>query len=312
MLRRSSLALIRLIRLSANRQIQRFVATAGIDAAAACASALPRPLAYQLADVAGFATFYLWPRGRRNALRNFAWVLGREARSPSVRRTAKGSFRYYARMAIDVLRQRRLDAESLRHSIRAEGLEHLDAALARGKGAILVAPHLGNWETAVSLACFVRHRVLAVSEDGFAAQLVAGNRDRAGIEIVPRSKSLRPLLRALSSNSLVILVCDLAKDMQASEVDFFGLPSRIPVGPALLARRTGAALVPIYAIRDHDQRTLVRIEPPVAPHVTDDQERDVQLMSQWIADFFARVIRANVVQWYPYQQYWSDAALLRP
>lgn len=266
---------------------------------------LPRRVAYALADAGGIAALNLWPRGRRNALHNFSQVLGKPECSRVVRRMARRSFSHFGRMGVDLLRHRLFDEVQLRREIRAEGLEHIDEALRCGKGAILVALHLGNWEAGVSLGCFVPYRAVAVADEGFLASLVAGHRARAGIDLVPRSKSLRPILRALGRNELVVLMSDLAKDMRSVGVEFFGRESRVPSGPAQLARRTGAPLVPIYAIRDEDQTTVVRVEPPLVPIVTDDPECDLRRMSQWMADFFARVIRRYPDQWYPYQEYWT-------
>ncbi len=292
-------------------RIRQFALARGFDLLTLFASALPQWAAYALADAGGMLTYSSWSRGRRNALLNFAQVLGALPNSHRVRRTAKRSFQNHVRMGTDLLRQRKMNADQLRLHIKAEGIDHIAAALERGKGAILVALHLGNFENGVGLGCFIDHHAVAVADEGFLANLMTGNRARAGVDIVPRSKSLRPILRNLAMNELVVLVSDLAKDLKAVDVQFFGKPSPVPVGPAQLARKTGAPLVPIYAIRDQDEKTLVRLEPPFAPIVTDDEERDIQQMCQWMADFFARTIRANVEQWYPYQRYWADGAAAR-
>jgi phosphatidylinositol dimannoside acyltransferase len=291
--------------------IVQFAITRGFDALTLFVRALPRWVAYALADAGGTITYRSWSTGRRNALTNFAQALGALPTSRHVRTTARRSFQYHVRMGADLLRQRQMNADQLRCHIRAEGVEHIATALQRGKGAILVAPHLGNFENGVGLGCFVEHHAIAVADEGFLANLMMGNRTRAGIDIVPRSKSLRPILRNLAKNDLVILVSDLAKDLKSVDVQFFGKPSPVPVGPAQLARKTGAALVPIYAIRDRDEKTLVRLEAPFAPIVTDNEEQDIRQMCQWMADFFARAIRENVEQWYPYQRYWADGAALR-
>lgn len=290
---------------SSRGELARRATAVGVATLIALARVLPRRVAYAMADAAGLATLYAWPRGRRNALQNFARVLGQPERSRAVRRTARRSFSHFGRMGVDLLRHHSFDEAQLRHEIKAEGLEHIDEALRFGKGVILVAPHLGNWEAGVSLGCFVPYHAVAVADEGLLASLVAGHRARAGIDIVPRSRSLRPILRALGRNELVVLMSDLAKDMRSVSVEFFGRPSRVPSGPAQLARRTGAPLVPIYAVRDKDQMTMVRVEAPFAPIVTDNPEHDLQRMSQWMADFFARVIRRHPDQWYPYQEYWA-------
>jgi len=280
-----------------------------LTAATRLARILPTPAAYAIADGCGMATFYVWRTGRRNALSNFAHVLGLSQQADQVRRIARRSFCYHLRMGVDVFKHLSLSDERLRQELVIEGASNLSLARERGKGVILVAPHLGNWEAGVNANCFLGdHQAIAVVDEGLLPDLVARSRDRARLALVHRSKSLRPVLRTLASNGIVVLVSDLALDMRSVSVQFFGRTSHVPVGPALLARKTGASLMPLYAIRNHEQKTRVVFESPFVPTLTESVDDDLRTISQWMTNFFERVIRENLEQWYPYQQYWTDHA----
>jgi len=88
------------------------------------------------------------PGVRATVARNLARVLGRPPDDPLVRAATREAFDLYARYWHDTFRLPAMGPEVVRARFRVEGLEHLDAALARGRGAICVAPHMGNWDAA--------------------------------------------------------------------------------------------------------------------------------------------------------------------
>ena len=287
------------------RQIDRWVLPV-VDLGSAVINALPVTVSYHIADAGGLLTYLGWPAKRRAARANFGVALCADAAAPRVGRIARRSFRGYARMIVDALRLRTMPLERLRSWLEVTGLEHIDAALARGKGAILVAPHVGNWEPASNLAAFVPYRILAVVDEGLVSRAVASSRQRAGIALVPQSRAVRPALRALRQNEIVVLIADLVKDFRAAPVRLFGRNAHIAAGPAHLAVRTGAALVPVVSSRRPDNRCLITIEPPVVADPSSDPAVETRRLSQAIAGYFERVIRATPEQWYPYRPLWTD------
>jgi phosphatidylinositol dimannoside acyltransferase len=262
---------------------------------------------YALADVGGTITYWGWPAKRRAALENYRVALGEAVTAAFLDRTTRGSFRTYARMILDVLRMRRMPFERLRQLIRLEGAEHLTAAMERGKGIVAVLPHAGNWEPASNIIAFLPYRFLAVVDEGVVSRAVAGSRQRAGLSVVEQSKAARPTIRALRQNAVVILVADLVKDFRAARVQLFGRETYLPAGPAYLAVRTGAAVVPVIAIRQADNTSVITVEPPLYPDPKANPEEEAHRISQAIADYFQRVIQGHPEQWYPYRRLWTEA-----
>jgi phosphatidylinositol dimannoside acyltransferase len=268
---------------------------------------IPSKAMYALADVGGTITYWGWPAKRRAALENYRVALGEAVTAAFLDRTTRGSFRTYARMILDVLRMRRMPFERLRQLITLEGAEHLAAAMARGKGIVAVLPHAGNWEPASNIIAFLPYRFLAVVDEGVVSRAVAGSRQRAGLSVVEQSKAARPTIRALRQNAVVILVADLVKDFRAARVQLFGRETYLPAGPAYLAVRTGAAAVPVIAIRQADNTSVITIEPPMYPDPQANPEEEARRISQAIADYFQRVSQGHPQQWYPYRRLWTEA-----
>jgi phosphatidylinositol dimannoside acyltransferase len=267
---------------------------------------LPSKVMYMLADVGGTIAYWAWPAKRQAALENYRVALGEAVTITFLDRTARGSFRTYARMILDVLRMRTMPFERLRHLITLEGAEHLAAGIARGKGIIAVLPHAGNWEPASNIIAFLPYRFLAVVDDGIVSRAVAGSRQRAGMDVIVQSKAARPTIRALRQNAIVILVADLVKDFRAARVQLFGRETYLPAGPAYLAVRTGATVIPVIAIRQADNTSVITVEPPLYPDPHANPEEEAHRISQAIADYFQRVIRGHPEQWYPYRRLWSE------
>src|SRR5690606_25348283 len=133
------------------------------------------------------------------------------------------------------------------------GAEPLTEWLAAGNGAVVALPHAGNWDLAGAWAAAVMgRRVTTVAEplrpEGLFQRFVAF-REKLGLEIIPPRGGQRPPLEVLEERlgqgHLVPLLADRDLSARGVEVEFFGARTRMPVGPALLALRTGA---PLYVL----------------------------------------------------------------
>src|SRR5215218_1831384 len=107
---------------------------------------LPEPVAFALGGVGGLL-YHRLDRGRREALEaNLGQVLGLPPGSRRLRRAVRRGFVGYGRYWVEAFRLEDLTAAEIRQRLRIEGREHIDAALAGGRGAIFASPHIGNWD----------------------------------------------------------------------------------------------------------------------------------------------------------------------
>src|SRR4029077_2118573 len=207
---------------------------------------VPPGLRHAAATPGGAAWFWLSAGQRRAALENYAAALGRESSDREVARVARRAFQNYGRMLTDFLLMGSLTPEELMQRVSIDGLEHVDAALARGRGAIMAVPHMGSWDMAGSYAGALGYPIAAVAErfPGSLNDVVVRTRQRFGLRVIALGRSaVRGITEALKANHVVALLCDLEQG-PGVEVSFFGRQAVVPGGPAALALKTGAALMP--------------------------------------------------------------------
>src|SRR5690242_9778371 len=120
----------------------------GFRLALALAARLPRALGYRLGALGGELYYWVNPGHSGKAVANLAVLLADDADAPRVRDTARRVFRNYGKYLFDFFRLNAVDPDALEADVVTRGLDHLDAALARGRGAVLVTAHFGLWDMA--------------------------------------------------------------------------------------------------------------------------------------------------------------------
>jgi KDO2-lipid IV(A) lauroyltransferase len=272
---------------------------------------LPLRFSYWLAGIVGNLVYAFWPRGRRNVQDNMRHVLGPGATDREIRDTARRSFRNYLRLLVDFARHSRTDPATIDGRLRATGWEHLDQAFEHGKGVLLVATHLGNWEIAGTALASRGYRVSAVSEsigNERINRLATRSRAELGIELIPMEYGLKRVYRALRRNEVVGLVIDRPlPPYRGTPVEFFGKHITWPTGPAVLALRTGAKIVTGYLVRGDDHDYVGEVLPPLVFETTGDRESDVQHITQQIVCIQEDLIRRYPDQWYMFRRMWPAA-----
>jgi KDO2-lipid IV(A) lauroyltransferase len=236
---------------------------------------------------------------------NVAVALGRPPGNPRVRAVAARAVRNFGRMASDFLVVRTMTAAQVRAWVTTSGEQHLYTALAAGHGVIFALPHVGSWDVAAAYSAAAYGPLTVVVESNWATELVAGSRTKQGVTLAARDRSLRAVLRALARNECVAIMSDLAREgLQMAEVPFFGRAAPFPLGPARLARHTGAAILVVDCVRLPDGRYRLEAQPPLRsdPHLPAAQ--DAVALTAAIAAGFERIIRAYPDQWYPFGRIW--------
>ncbi len=188
-----------------------------------------------------------------------------------------------------------------------EGIEHLDVALARGRGVVVALPHSGNWD--VAGLWFVRNHgafstVVERLQPEALYQRFVDYRASLGFDIVPLTGAGSPtprLLRRLRAGGVVCLLADRDLTGAGAAVEFFGGAARMPLGPARLAAATGATLLVIGCWFTPDGWGI-RFHPPVpVPHPSAAAHA-----TQTMADCFATDIAAHPQDWHMLQPVWVD------
>jgi lauroyl/myristoyl acyltransferase len=288
------------------------VTYAAYRGAAELAQALPSSVVTRLTYVAGRAARYPQPAHHRMARRHQRRVTP-EASDAEVARAVKGMWDSYARYWMEIFRLPvEVRAGNIVDHFTIDGYDYIERGLARGTGVILALPHLGGWEWAAAwMAAPPRnHRMVAVVEALEPPELLEWferQREAMGLEVVTLGPHVaRRVVGALRDGRIVCLLADRDLTGDGVEVEFFGEHTTLPAGPATLALRTGATLLPaaVYFQAGRDHHAVVR--PPVAVERTGRLRDDVTRITQQLAKEFETLIRAAPEQWHLFQPNWPS------
>jgi lauroyl/myristoyl acyltransferase len=219
----------------------------------------------------------------------------------------RASLTSYARYWREAFRLPAMDHASIGRQMAETtmGQEHLRAALTAGRGVVMALPHSGNWDLAGVWMAQNYGRFTTVAErlkpESLYLRFVE-YRESLGFEVIPLSGGEQPpfplLAERLKDNKVVCLMAERDLSRTGVEVDFFGEPTRMPAGPAKLAIETGAALLPTHSWYDGDI-CRVDLDPAV-----DCSSGDVGVVTQALADVFARNIAQHPADWHMLQPQW--------
>jgi lauroyl/myristoyl acyltransferase len=271
-------------------------------------TALPLPLVYAGADVVGLIAWLIMPVQRSNAVENMRRVVG----ARRARKVACRSFQNYCRYVADFIRHTELPAAHLLTRMEWNDWSFVDGLLAGGRGCILVLMHFGNWDVGAGVLALRGYPFNAVAEtqgdERLDRDLVAARTAR-GVKLIPMERAATGIVRAMRRNEFLAILLDRPLDAGGVEVRFFGAPTRVPEGPARIALRTGATVLPVGLARRRRNDDVVRplFERPIVPERSGDDERDVIALTQTIMSAHERIIRRHPDQWYMFRRMWPAA-----
>ena len=278
-------------------------------AGAAVAQALPQPVAKGLARALGVG-FSRAMEGRRTMIRrHLRRVYGPHVSEAELDQKVRMAFDSYARYWLESFRLARVDAERLDAGMTWEGIDRIEDARRLGKGVICALPHLGGWDFGGAWFCATGYEATVVVESLEPPELFEwfrSMREGFGLTVVPHGPESGPaVLRALRANHLVGLVCDRDLTRTGPKVTFFGEETTLPGGPATLALRTGAPILPVaiyFSPRGH--HGVVR--PPLEVARTGRLRDDVARITQALAHELEALIRNAPEQWHLLQPNWPS------
>ncbi len=272
--------------------------------------ALPAPFARRLGRSAGRLFYHLDRRHRRIALDNLRAVFP-EKTEEWRRRTARESFGWMGFNLTEFLRIPLVARAGPEAVFRPRGLEKVNAARARGKGIVFVTFHYGNWEYLGFSPRFLGFPVAVVAQeiknpavDG----LINDIRELTGVEVLPKNESSAVLLSLLRRNSAVAIVADQRARKMGVKIDFLGRPASATAAPAVLALRSGAAVIPVFIDFDGEGGYEVVFGDEIAPAAGLPPTDAVRELTGRINRALADRLRAAPEPWMWGHRRWLDAA----
>lgn len=287
----------------------------GYRAAALAARALPGSTIGPVSTLVGRAGVRRLAGRRLIVERNLRRALGDDVSEERLAEQVDAAFASYVHYWIESFRLPGMATAVIDRGTVVIGYEHIAAARAAGTGAVMAMPHLGAWEWAAFwLKTVSGDPVTAVVEQIEPPELAEwfiGLRNQFGIEVVPFGRDAAPAcLRALKANRLLALPCDRDLSGSGVPVTFFGEETTLPGGPATLALRSGAPLIPASCYFDNDRHLGIAL-PPLDTERRGSLRDDVARVTQDLATALEGLIRRAPDQWHLVQPNWpSDHAAL--
>lgn len=278
---------------------------------------LPRRLVPGLGTIFGTLVWLLAGQARKQATHNIRQVTAfqrkvNHADCQQLRRAVRRLFCYSVRNYLDAFALPALEKEAFLHRVSVHGLEHLDAALALGKGVILFSAHLGPFNELVHWLALNGYPTTIPVEhlkDERILKLMLDLRRSHGINFIALGGSapLRALLAALRHNQIVLIPADRAIEGPCVAKPFFGANAYFPLGPVHLAQRTGAALVGGFGWYSEGPSLEARCVP-LSLDLPEEQRGNEECLMKGMVKILEQFVGAHPEQWMIFSPIWTERA----
>lgn len=273
--------------------------------------------AYKAGTLVGYAGFRAMGARRRLARLNVRQAMPSLRPGTRPEEAVRASFEHFSGAVMESMASAGAVGRLIREgAVAFEHLDLLDRALARGRGAVAVIAHLGNWEVAGMAATQTGYPIVSVARplhNPVLDRYFDVARRRSGQRIVSKRGSFHQLVRALRHNRVVIIPSD-QWPKRGVEVQFLGRTTLALRSPALLALRCGAPILPINVYRAGSARPVHRVEitPAIEPEDFRNHADPVQAITQQIARRLEAFVREHPGQWMWMHDRWKSIVVARP
>ncbi|HUR15838.1 MAG TPA: lysophospholipid acyltransferase family protein [Candidatus Limnocylindrales bacterium] len=286
----------------------------GYRAAAAAISRVPVRVSWPLGRAVFLGGYLAWPKKRRIILSNASHVLGLPASDRRVRHLARRIYQTYARFVIELMRLPALPADEPMRLVSAGSgpgsgqsfIELFEKLRAEGRGLIAVSAHIGSIDLLAGAFALRGLPTYGLADDNAYPELfeeMNAQRRRWGLEVIPW-RNMRRVFTALRQPAILGLVVDWGYRDDGIPVKLFGEWTTLPAGPAMLAAKTKAAIVPVVCRRLRDGTYEARHYDAI--EVADTSATEMQRATQLIATAIEDMVATAPEQWYSFKPIWPQ------
>ncbi len=258
----------------------------------------------------GLLLFYLWGSRRRIAIENLKKTTAvRSLASPDTAESIiKDSFKNLGMSLAEVIRIYYGFGRKIIDSVRIDGIDHFHAARSKGKGVLFISGHCGNWEL-LAIAASARLAPASVVarpiNNPYINRLVERARRKYGNSVIYKKGALKSVLRGVKNNDCVGILMDQAVlPEEGFVIDFLGRGAWTTKMPALISRKTGAAVLPVFIRRENDGH-VITIYPEIELSGIEDRDKAVEEDTKKFSACIERYIREHPAEWLWIHRRWK-------
>ena len=274
---------------------------------------LPLKISYRLAQASGNLYYLLARKDRKIVFNNNEVILKQTGNTSSLHYINRMVFVNFARYLVEFFRTPRIDLKYIEKNIKIEGRKNLDNALSLGKGVLLLSAHLGNWEFGAMVLAMLGYPINIVAwthKNKLINDFFVQRRQSKAVKVIPLGTAIRGVFSALKKNEGVGLLGDIEyiNPEMGIKVKLFGRDTIMPKGPAEFSLKTGAAVVPVFALREKNNALRIVLEEPIIYNYSaNENEEDVLArLTQRMAKTIESYIGLYPEQWFMFRPRWQS------
>ncbi len=226
-----------------------------------------------------------------------------------LKRINKAHFENLGMNVIELLKLPFMAKDYLERHVKLENADIIKSCLEKGKGAIVLTAHFGNWEIA-SLAASLNGYTMSV----FAREqkyerlnnLLNEFRQSTGCRVITKGFSVKDIIKTLHNNGMVAMLSDQDAGANGVFVDFFNRPASTAQGIIAFSSKTGATILPSFITRAGIDKHIARVGEPLELINTEEREKDVKVNLQRIAGILEDQVRKFPEQWLWAHKRWKS------
>lgn len=282
--------------------IGRFFGWMGLEFFSLLIKIMPEKLVYALAGGVSAIGYRIAGKQRKIAFETLDIAFGNQKTPGEKEQIARDCFTFLAKGALELIFL--MDRpQILKQRVSFAGEENLKNSLAGGNGVILVSAHFGNFPLLMARLSLEGYKVAGIMRpmrDEKVEKIFMKKRSRLGIKTVysqPRQACVNESIRVLRDNGLLFIPIDQNFGTGGVFVEFFGKKAATATGPIVLARRTGAKLIPCFIVREKDDTQKIIFEPPMEIEGGPTDEETVRVNIQKLTNIIESYIRKYPPEW---------------
>lgn len=270
---------------------------------------LPYSWVLFLGSCMGKLYYHIAGRQRKRALCQIRECLGLSVEVAEL--TIQSVCRKLGQTFLEVLYTPTLTAKTIQDYVTIENRHYLEQAMNSGKGVVLLAAHIGNWEwlgASLALAGFPIVAVVKPQPNDQHTRILNEYRKMVGVEVYTRGTTeLISAARALKLGKFIGLLADQDAGPQGLFVDFFGRMSSTPLGPTIFAKKFKVPVVPVFIVRKPEGGHKVIVHEPLYYQDTGNADEDIYRFTMNTTKIIEATIRQYPDEWIWFQKRWNTS-----